>query len=166
MCNRKIRSPISRLRHQYLLLPWQQLTNDLHHVKFEKNAPFCFESCFQIPNSVSSRPGASGNCLWRNSKESLITISEIRTWGLDNSALISLVKWRFHQYFFGILFSISLEMATSKCTKNFLHDTILLRNWSGEKQPLNMFHKVYCKQYIRYTIRICLGHVKFSKIFP
>ena len=48
---------------------------------------------------------------------------------------------------------------------------ILPRNWEGEEisseeQPFYMFHEVYYKQYIKYIIRICLGHVKFSKTIP
>ena len=40
MCDRMTRSRISRLPRQHILLPWQQLTNDLYHVEFEKTPHF------------------------------------------------------------------------------------------------------------------------------
>ena len=40
MCNRMTRSRISKIPRQHILLPWQQLTNDLHHVEFEKTPHF------------------------------------------------------------------------------------------------------------------------------
>ena len=33
MCNQMTRHSISRLPQQHIRLPWQQLTNDLHHVE-------------------------------------------------------------------------------------------------------------------------------------
>ena len=64
MYNRMTRSRISRLPHQHILLPWQQLTNDLHYVEFEKTTHFVSKIVSKLfQNSVSSRPWASGNCL-------------------------------------------------------------------------------------------------------
>ena len=40
VCNRMSKSRESILLRQHILLPWQQLTNNLHHVEFEKNSPF------------------------------------------------------------------------------------------------------------------------------
>ena len=34
------RSRISRLPRQHILLPWQQVTNDLHYAEFEKTTHF------------------------------------------------------------------------------------------------------------------------------
>ena len=40
ICNRMTRSRISRLPRQHILLPWQQVTNDLHYAEFEKTTHF------------------------------------------------------------------------------------------------------------------------------
>lgn len=40
MCNRMTKRRISRLPRQQILLPWQQLNNDLHHVELERTTHF------------------------------------------------------------------------------------------------------------------------------
>ena len=48
MCNRITGIRISKLPCQHILLPWQQLTNDLHHVVFQKSPHFVAKIVFKF----------------------------------------------------------------------------------------------------------------------